>query len=44
MHSLQIPDMDTNSENLRKCCAKTRFEFVEMHTNPLDPYLIGIVA
>ena len=21
-------------------CAKTRFEFVEMHTNPLDPHLI----
>ena len=24
-------------------CAKTRFEFVEMHTNPLDPNLIGII-
>ena len=24
-------------------CAKTRFEFVEMHTNPLDPHLIGII-
>ena len=24
-------------------CTKTRFEFVEMHTNPLDPYLIGII-
>ena len=21
----------------------TRFEFVEMHTNPLDPHLIGII-
>ena len=24
-------------------CAKTRFEFVEMHTNQLDPHLIGII-
>ena len=24
-------------------CAKTRFEFVEIHTNPLDPYLIGFI-
>ena len=24
-------------------CTKTRFEFVEMHTNPLDPHLIGII-
>ena len=24
-------------------CAKMRFEFVEMHTNPLDPHLIGII-
>ena len=24
-------------------CAKTRFEFVEMHTNPLGPHLIGII-
>ena len=23
--------------------AKTRFEFVEMHTNQLDPHLIGII-
>ena len=24
--------------------AKTQFEFVEMHTNPLDPHLIGIIV
>ena len=24
-------------------CDKTRFEFVEMHTNPLDPHLICII-
>ena len=28
----------------KECCAKTRFEYVEMHTNWLDFYLIGIVA
>ena len=28
----------------KECCAKTRLEFVEMHTNSLDPYLIGIVV
>ena len=28
----------------KECCAKTRFEFVEMHTISLDPYLIGIVV
>ena len=22
-----------------ECCAKVWFEFVEMHTNPLDPYV-----
>ena len=26
----------------KECCAKTRFEVVEMHTNSLDPYLIGM--
>ena len=24
-------------------CANTRFEYVEMHNNPLDPHLIGII-
>ena len=28
----------------KECCAKTWFEFVEMHTNSLDPYLIDIVT
>ena len=28
----------------KECCANVRFEFVEMHTNLLDPYLIGIVV
>ena len=28
----------------KECCAKVRFEFFEMHTNSLDPYLIIIVA
>ena len=40
---------NTNSAYLRKlknkeCYAKTRFEFVEMHTNSLDNYLIDIVT
>ena len=40
---------NTNSVYLQKLhknkerCAKTRFECVEMHTNPLDPHLIGII-
>ena len=29
---------------LKECCAKVRFEFVDMHTNSLDPYLIDIVV
>ena len=27
----------------KECCAKAGIEFVEMHTNSLDPYLIGMV-
>ena len=28
----------------KECCAKTQIEFVEMHTNSFDPYLIDIVT
>ena len=28
---------------ISQSCKNTRFEFVEMHTNPLDPHLIGII-
>ena len=28
----------------KECCAKTRLEFVEIHTNSLDPYLIGFLV
>ena len=40
---------NTNSVYLPKlqkkeCCVEVQFEFVEMHTIPLDPYLIGIVV
>ena len=28
----------------KECCAKTTLDFVEMHTDSLDPYLIGIVV
>ena len=38
--TLYIPQ----SYKIKESCAKVRFEFVEMHTYPLDPYLIGIVA
>ena len=37
--TLFIPQSCKNKER----CANTRFEFVEMHTNPLDPHLIGII-
>ena len=34
----------SQSCKIKECFAQTRFEFVEMHINSLDPYLIGIVA
>ena len=40
--TLYISQSYTNKN--KECCAEVRFEFVEMHTNSLDPYLIGIVA
>ena len=51
--SSQIPDIGVHSQltlkisqicQKKECSAKTRFEFVEMNTDSLDPYLIGIVA
>ena len=40
MKTLYIPSIFKNN----KCCDKVQFDYLEMHTDTVDLYLIGIVA